>query len=89
MRRNRNKRGDVYMNKVQNLISESNLDYLHAGAKGGVGFVGSIAAMSINDIAGLVVAVLTGVYMAFQIEAAWRKRKAAILKEKELLNKDS
>lgn len=48
---------------------------LETGIKSGVGFGGAFAAMSINEIAGLVVAVLTAVYMLFQIEAAWVKRK--------------
>lgn len=64
-------------NKAQELIQEANVDLIHAGGKGGVGFMGSIAAMSINDIAGLVVAILTGIYMLLQIEAALAKRKAA------------
>ncbi|MGB0817422.1 MAG: hypothetical protein ACPGQQ_00855 [Candidatus Puniceispirillaceae bacterium] len=72
--------------QVNHLLQESNSDLFHAGVKGGVGFGGSLAAMSINDIAGLIVAILTGIYMCFQIEAAWRKRKAAIAKEKELNN---
>ena len=72
------------MERARQLIHEANLDIAQGCAKGGVGFLGSVACMSINDIAGLIVAVLTGVYMAFQIEAAWRKRKAAIAREKEL-----
>ena len=44
-------------------------------AKSSIGFGGAFAAMSINEIAGLVVAVLTAIYMIFQIEAAWVRRK--------------
>ena len=44
-------------------------------AKSSIGFGGAFAAMSINEIAGLVVAILTAVYMIFQIEAAWMRRK--------------
>lgn len=71
------------MEEVQKLLHESQIDLAHAGAKGSAGFAAVFASMSINDIAGLVVAVLTGIYMAFQIESAWRKRKAAIKKERE------
>lgn len=74
------------MEKAQQLIREANLDVIAAGGKGSVGIVGAFAAMSINDWAGLFVAVLTGVYMGFQIEAAWRKRRIAILRENEIFN---
>ena len=43
--------------------------------KTGLGFGGAFAAMSINDIAGLTVAILTAIYMIFQIESAWARRK--------------
>ncbi len=72
------------MQDVKKLLHEAHTDLAHAGMKGGAGLAGTFAAMSINDWAGLVVAVLTGIYMAFQIEAAWRKRKIAIEREKEL-----
>jgi hypothetical protein len=48
---------------------------LEITTKSSIGFGGAFAAMSINEIAGLVVAVLTAVYMIFQIEAAWIRRK--------------
>ena len=48
---------------------------LEITTKSTIGFGGAFAAMSINEIAGLVVAVLTAVYMIFQIEAAWIRRK--------------
>lgn len=70
------------MKKAQELFSENNTDLMIAGGKSSVGFAGSFAAMTINDIAGLLVAVLTGVYMVLQIESALRKRKADIVKEK-------
>lgn len=43
--------------------------------KSSVGFAGAITAMTINDWAGLVVAVLTAIYMLFQIEKIWQERK--------------
>lgn len=55
--------------------------------KAGVGVVGSLTAMTINDWVGLLVGILTAIFMAFQIEAAYRKRKIAIQREKELLEK--
>lgn len=54
-------------------------EMLVTAGKGTVGFAGSFAAMSINDIAGLIVAVLTGIYLFLQIQDILRKRK----KEKE------
>lgn len=65
------------MERVKQLIQESNADIGVGIAKGGAGLGATITAMSINDFAGLVVAVLTGIYMIFQIEAAWHKRKEA------------
>ena len=56
-------------------------------AKSTVGFGGAFAAMSINEIAGLVVAVLTAIYMIFQIEAAWIRRKE-LKKKDEVRNKN-
>lgn len=57
------------------LIQNISVEEIEASAKTGGGFLGAFAAMSINDIAGLVVAILTGVYMLLQIEAAWTRRK--------------
>ena len=71
------------METTKQLMHESNTDVVHAATKGSIGFAGAAATMSINDWAGLIVAVLTGIYMIFQIESAWRKRKAAIAKQKE------
>ena len=65
------------MERVKQLIQESNADIGVGIAKGGAGLGATITAMSINDFAGLVVAILTGIYMMFQIEAAWHKRKEA------------
>lgn len=62
---------------VTELIQQSNAEMVQLSAKSGVGLLGSFAAMSINDWAGLIVAILTGIYMCFQIESAWRNRKAA------------
>lgn len=75
------------MKEVQKLVSESHSDLMSAGVKGSVGIAGSMATMTINDIAGLIVAVLTGIYMVLQIEAAWKKRKAAEQRDKELNGK--
>lgn len=63
--------------EVKSLIQESQAEFAAAGVKGAAGFTGAAASMTINDMAGLVVAVLTAIYMVFQIESAWRKRKAA------------
>lgn len=65
------------MERVKQLIQESNAEIGVGIAKGGAGLGATITAMSINDFAGLVVAILTGIYMIFQIEAAWHKRKEA------------
>jgi uncharacterized protein (DUF2062 family) len=72
------------MDKMKQLLHEFQSDLITTGQKVSVGFAGAFGAMSINDIAGLIVAVLTGIYMCFQIDAAWRKRKEALAKEKEL-----
>lgn len=68
--------------EVKNLIHQSNVQFGELGAKTTVGLVASFASMSINDWAGLIVAILTGIYMCFQIESAWRNRKAAKIKQK-------
>ena len=52
-------------------------DITIGSAKVGVGFGGALAAMTINDIMGLVVAILTAIYMLLQIEGALVKRKKA------------
>lgn len=43
--------------------------------KTGAGFGGSLLAMSLNEWAGLVVAILTAIYMVLQIQDILRKRK--------------
>ncbi len=68
--------------EIKDLLHQSQTQTVELVAKGGAGLAGSFAAMSINDWAGLIVAVLTGVYMCFQIEAAWRNRKAAKTRQK-------
>lgn len=66
------------MDKVEQIIADSNHHLIEAGGKSSVGFLGAIGAMTINDMVGLVVGLLTAVYMCFQIESVWRKRKADI-----------
>lgn len=68
---------DQLKHQINDLLHQSNTEVVQLGAKASVGLVGSFAAMSINDWAGLIVAILTGIYMCFQIESAWRNRKAA------------
>lgn len=70
------------IDKIKEPINGNYTDMAQIGAKISVGFGGAFTAMSINDIAALIVAILTGIYMCFQIEAAWRKRKEAT-KEKD------
>lgn len=65
---------DDIKDMAQKIISDTPSTF-EIGAKSSVGFGGAFAAMSINDIAGLTVAFLTAIYMIFQIEAAWAKRK--------------
>lgn len=74
------------MDKIQQLAHEAKIDMAHAGLNGGIGFGGTFAAMSINDWMGFCVGLLTAIYMLFQIEAAYRKRRIAIRKEQEFLN---
>lgn len=64
---------DEIKDMTQKVIESPNT--LEITTKSSIGFGGAFAAMSINDIAGLTVAILTAVYMLFQIEAAWVKRK--------------
>lgn len=71
-------------NEVKDLIHQSQTQVVELAAKGGLGLVGTFASMSINDWAGLIVALLTGIYMCFQIESAWRNRKAAKQKQKNI-----
>lgn len=63
--------------EIKELFHQSNSQAVELAAKGSAGLVGSFAAMSINDWAGMIVAILTGIYMCFQIEAAWKNRKYA------------
>lgn len=62
---------------IQELFDQSNHQTVELGVKGTVGLTGSLMAMSLNEWAGFLVAVLTGIYMCLQIESAWRNRKAA------------
>ena len=71
------------MERVKELVQQSNAEFVAAGYKGGIGIAGTVTAASINTWIGICAGVLTCVYMAFQIEAAWRKRKLAIKKQKE------
>jgi hypothetical protein len=64
-------------NQVKDLVQQSQHQVVELAAKGSIGVVGTLTSMSINDWAGLIVAFLTGVYMCFQIESAWRNRVAA------------
>lgn len=75
--------GGIIMERVKQLFHEFYTDVAQLFLKGGAGVAGSFAAMSINDIVGLIVGILTGVYMTLQIEAAWRKRKEAIRRQRE------
>ena len=65
------------MEQAKKLLHESNVDFAHAGIKGSAGFAASFATMTINDWMGFMVGLATFIYMCFQIEAAWKKRKAA------------
>jgi ethanolamine transporter EutH len=71
---NREKMMDI-KNKIENLAHSIPNNVIESSAKTTLGFTGAFAAMSINEIAGLVVAILTAIYMVFQIEAAWKRRK--------------
>lgn len=64
---------DDVKNMAQKIIESPST--VEITTKSSIGFGGAFAAMSINDIAGLVVAILTAIYMIFQIESAWTKRK--------------
>ncbi len=67
---------------VKDLIQQSNMQLGEVAAKGGGSIGVTLFAMSVNDWAGLIVAILTGIYMCFQIEAAWHNRKTAKAKRK-------
>lgn len=69
-------------NEVKDLIHQSQAQVVDLAAKGSIGLAGTFTSMSINDWAGLIVAILTGIYMCFQIESAWRNRKSAKIKQK-------
>ena len=43
--------------------------------KVGIGFLGSFGALTIDSVVGVIVGILTAIYMVLQIEAAWRRRK--------------
>jgi len=62
----------MHKNEINHVVTDS---VTGIATKSGVGFMGALTAMTINEIAGLVVAVLTAIYMLFQIEAAWARRK--------------
>ena len=67
---------------IKELVQTSNAQLGELAAKGGGGLFLTFTAMSVNDWAGLIVAILTGIYMCFQIEAAWHNRKTAKAKRK-------
>lgn len=71
------------MERAKQILHESQVDMMQMAPKSFVGIVGTFGALSINDIVGIVVGVLTGIYMVLQIEAALRKRKEAIRRLKE------
>lgn len=64
------------MENLKQMIRDVNMELIETGSKGGVGIMGSITAMTINDLAGLIVAFLTGVYMVLQIRDNLHKRKS-------------
>lgn len=61
--------------KLRQLVFEANPSTTDIAAKGVFGFSGAITAAHINTWIGICAGLLTCVYMLFQIEAAWRKRK--------------
>lgn len=69
---------------IKELVQTSNSQLGEVALKGGGGLAVTFASMSINDVAGLIVAILTGIYMCFQIESAWRNRKSAKMKQKKI-----
>jgi len=70
--------------QVKDLVAQSNIQVGELTVKGGLGIIGTFTSLSINDWAGLIVAILTGVYMCFQIESAWRNRKSAKIKQQQI-----
>ena len=74
------------MEQAKRLLQESHNEFGAMVIKGGAGITASVTALTLNDIIGLVVGILTAIYMVFQIEAAYRKRKIARLKEQEFLD---
>jgi hypothetical protein len=63
------------LNKIHEIDAKLATQYPSAdlAAKGGFGFGASFATMTINDWAGLLVAVLTSIYMTIQIVLAWKR----------------
>lgn len=72
------------MDKVKQLINESNHDLTDMSIKTGSVVGLNFAAMSINDWMGFIVAFLTAIYMILQIESVWQKRKEARARKKVL-----
>lgn len=70
--------------QMKQLIAESNADFLAAAGKGSIGGAGAAVATMANLWIGVAVGIVTFAYMCLQLDNAWRKRKAAIKKEREL-----
>lgn len=68
---------------MQKAAQEVSQPIVEIGTKTSIGITGTIAAMTIHDFAGLIVAFLTAIYMVLQIESAWQKRKKRIAKKKD------
>lgn len=68
---------DAMIRKLQELDAKIATEYpiIDGSTKAGIGFGATLGSMSINDWMGLAVGFATLIYMALQIEAAWRRRK--------------
>lgn len=68
---------EMIMQRLKEIDAKFASDYpvIDGATKAGVGFGATIGSMSINDWMGLAVGFATLIYMCFQIDAAWRRRK--------------
>lgn len=63
------------MEPIKNIVKDFHDDIVTFLSKMVIGFGGSITAASLNTWIGIIAGILTCVYMFFQIEGAWHKRK--------------
>lgn len=75
--------------KLIQAIPEHNQEVLSGGGKTAVGIYGTVTAATVHTWIGILVGILTCIFMALQIEYIWYKRKISREKERRELERNS